>query len=175
MNRAQKDAIIKDLEKKMVFICGPRQVGKTWLAKEIAQGYKNSVYLNYDRFEDREIILREGWLESTDLLILDEIHKMPEWKNFLKGIFDTRASNLRILVTGSSRLDAIRYAGDSLAGRLNFFRHRLLPLSIAEVGRSDNKELADVERLISRGGFRNRFSPTMPSKPTVGECNTSTV
>jgi uncharacterized protein len=155
MNRIQKTNIIKDLEKKMVFLCGPRQIGKTWLAKEIANDFKNSVYLNYDRFEDREIIKREGWLESTDLLILDEIHKMPEWKNFLKGVFDTKPSHLRILITGSARLDTVRYTGDSLAGR--FFRHRLLPLSITEVSRSDRAELADVDRLMMRGGFPEPF------------------
>jgi uncharacterized protein len=160
MNRLQKSNIIKDLENKMVFLCGPRQVGKTWLAKEIAKGFKNSVYLNYDRFEDQEIIKREGWIESTDLLILDEIHKMPEWKNFLKGIFDTKLSHLRILVTGSARLDTLRHAGDSLAGR--FFRHRLLPLSIAEISQSDRPELADVDRLIERGGFPEPFLANDP-------------
>jgi predicted AAA+ superfamily ATPase len=160
MNRSQKTDIIKDLGKKMVFLCGPRQVGKTWLAKEIALNFKNSAYLNYDRFEDREIIKREGWLESTDLLILDEIHKMPEWKNYLKGIFDTKPSHLRILVTGSARLDTLRHAGDSLAGR--FFRHRLLPFSVAEVGRSDRPDLADVDRLIERGGFPEPFLANDP-------------
>ncbi len=77
MNRYQKQAILKDLSKKIVFICGPRQVGKTWLAKNISKEYKTPLYLNNDRLEDREIILREDWPSATDLLILDEIHKMP--------------------------------------------------------------------------------------------------
>ena len=53
-------------------IIGPRQVGKTWLAREAGKNYEKTVYLNYDRLEDRRIIQEESWLPSTDLLILDE-------------------------------------------------------------------------------------------------------
>lgn len=151
MERFQEEAIVKDLEKKMVFLCGPRQVGKTWLAKSVGSRFSKTVYLNYDRLEDREIILREGWPQSSDLLILDEIHKMKGWKNFVKGVFDTRESNLRILVTGSSRLEMYRQVGDSLAGR--FFRHRLLPFSLAEIGKTGDKGPIDLDRLLARGGF----------------------
>jgi len=71
MERFQKAYIVKDLEKKMVFITGPRQVGKTWLAKDIARAFPGSVYLNYDSSGDRKIIREEAWLPETDLLILD--------------------------------------------------------------------------------------------------------
>lgn len=57
----------------MVFLVGPRQAGKTWLAKEIAKSFQHPVYLNYDRKEDRTIIHSEAWLESTDLLVIDEL------------------------------------------------------------------------------------------------------
>ncbi len=57
MKRLQQELIQKDLNKKLVFIVGPRQVGKTWLAKAIAKDYKKHVYLNYDQIEDRKIIL----------------------------------------------------------------------------------------------------------------------
>ena len=160
MNRFYQDAILRDLEKKMVFLCGPRQVGKTWLAKKIAESFPHSVYLNYDRLEDRDILQREAWLENTDLLVLDEIHKMPDWKNFVKGVFDTRPAHLRMLITGSSRLEIFRQVGDSLAGR--FFRHRLLPLSVSELLKTGENTLSDVERLIKRGGLPEPFLAENP-------------
>ncbi len=149
MERFQKPYIIKDLEKKMVFITGPRQVGKTWLAKDIARAFPNSVYLNYDSAGDRKIIREEAWLPETDLLILDELHKMKGWKNYLKGVYDTRAAGMRMLVTGSARLEAFRQQGDSLAGR--FFRHRLLPFSPAEISQVNAR--LDPDLFLSRGGF----------------------
>ena len=149
MERIQKQAILKDLEKKIVLLVGPRQAGKTWLAKNVALSFKNSVYLNYDQILDREIINAQSWLPTTDLLILDELHKMEGWKNYLKGVYDTKPSAMRILVTGSARLDIYDQLGDSLAGR--YFRHRLLPLSLAELAQL--KEPVDLERLITRSGF----------------------
>ncbi|MBW2702865.1 MAG: ATP-binding protein [Deltaproteobacteria bacterium] len=149
MRRLQESLIRKDLEKKIVFLVGPRQVGKTWLAQRIGESFERSVYLNYDRLEDRRIIEKEAWLDSTELLILDELHKMPAWKNHLKGIYDTRKKSMRILVTGSARLDAFRQVGDALSGR--FFLHRLLPFSLSEL---EGTELAgQLDRLMARGGF----------------------
>lgn len=153
MERAQKINIIEDLKKKMVFLVGPRQVGKTWLAKDISKGYKKPLYLNYDSLEDRRIMHQLGWLPETDLLILDELHKMPKWKNYLKGVYDTRPNHLHILVTGSARLETYRQAGDSLAGR--FFVHHLLPLSLKEI--DGKKEKGDLDTLLKRGGFPEPF------------------
>lgn len=90
MERYQKQAIIRDLNKKMVLLAGPRQAGKSTLARAVAQEFQSSLYLTYDHSEDRRIILKEAWLPSVELLIFDEIHKMPEWKNYLKGVFDTK-------------------------------------------------------------------------------------
>jgi predicted AAA+ superfamily ATPase len=153
MYRKQIEQIIKDLEKKMVFIVGPRQVGKTWLAKEIGKSDENSLYLNFDRAEDRDIIKKELWPNKTSLLIMDELHKMKGWKNYIKGVFDTKKLHQKILVTGSARLDTFRQAGDSLLGR--FFTHHLLPLSLAEIKGTGFK--ADVERFMVRGGFPEPF------------------
>lgn len=153
MYRKQIEPIIKDLNKKIVFIVGPRQVGKTWLSLEIGKRFENTTYLNYDSFEDRQIIKGESWLQSTELLILDELHKMPGWKNYLKGVFDTKIEHLKILVTGSARLDMFRQTGDSLAGR--FFTHRLMPFSISEL--KTDALSNNIERFIQRGGFPEPF------------------
>ena len=143
------DQIIKDLEKKMVFIVGPRQVGKTWLSKEIGKKFSKTSYLNFDSFDDREIILSRTWSRNSDLIIFDELHKMDGWKNYLKGIYDTKNGNTGILVTGSARLNAFKKTGDSLAGR--FFTHRLLPFSLSELKQTGNK--SSIGLFLERGGF----------------------
>ncbi|MCD6055905.1 MAG: hypothetical protein K0R12_867 [Gammaproteobacteria bacterium] len=83
IQRYQKAAILSDLPKKMVFLTGPRQAGKTTLAKEIATEFETSIYLNYDSLDDRDIIKNTAWPPYTELLIFDEIHKMKQWKNYL--------------------------------------------------------------------------------------------
>lgn len=153
MERYQKQAIIRDLQKKIVLLAGPRQSGKTTLAKEIAKEFFSSAYLNYDRLEDRKIILSEGWLSSVELIILDEIHKMPKWKNFLKGVYDTKSPHQKILVTGSARLEIFKQVGDSLAGR--YFLHRLLPLSPSECNQVEVPYTLD--HFLERGGFPEPF------------------
>jgi uncharacterized protein len=149
MEREQEKLILRDLQKKMVLITGPRQVGKTYLANQISAHYQNPVYLNHDSYSDREIIRKEAWSPDADLLILDEIHKMPDWKTRLKGIYDTRNESQHLLVTGSARLETFRKTGESLAGR--YFLHRLLPLSPREA-----REYP-LSRFIDRGGFPDPF------------------
>lgn len=153
MERAQKKSIIRDLKKKMVLLAGPRQAGKTTLAKSIANEYASSIYLSYDSLGDRKIIENESWLPSVELIILDEIHKMPEWKNYLKGLFDTKEPHQKILVTGSARLEIFNQVGDSLAGR--FFLHRLMPLSPAECEQMGVKY--SIDHFLERGGFPEPF------------------
>lgn len=147
MERSYLELILGDLSKKMVFITGPRQVGKTWLSKKISEKYKNPIYLNYDSADDRDIIINRSWFGDHDLIIFDEIHKMSDWKIYLKGIFDTK-NNEHILVTGSARLDTFNTSGESLAGR--FFKYRLMPFTHEELG-DDSKEV--FKKLINRGGF----------------------
>lgn len=159
MKRVQQELIRRDLARKMVFLTGPRQVGKTSLALAISEEFVNPVYLNYDHFTHREVIHKANWLPETELLILDELHKMDDWKNYLKGIYDTKQPRLQILVTGSARLETFRQSGDSLAGR--FFRHRLNPLSLAEITDASEHTL---NTLIERGGFPEPFLAESPNE-----------
>jgi predicted AAA+ superfamily ATPase len=159
MTRKRKAQIIADLASKIVFFFFFLQVGKTWLARDIAGEFAHPVYLNYDSRGDREIIEKESWLGSTDLLVLDEIHKMPGWKNYIKGVYDTRRAGLKILVTGSARLEYFRQMGDSLAGR--FLTHRLYPFSPGELAAAgtaaDVYRAEALDRLMERGGFPEPF------------------
>lgn len=128
------------IEKRMIFLAGPRQVGKTTLSQMIAQSYSNHIYLNWDipghrtRFIDNPSFFQE--IERVDetlpLVVLDEIHKYKDWKNYLKGIYDQCHHEFQFLVSGSGRLDLYQKGGDSLAGR--YFLFHLWPFTIAEFG-----------------------------------------
>jgi len=154
MNRYIHDLTLRDLHKKMVFITGPRQVGKTFFAKALQSEFSKPVYLNHDDITDIGIIRKRSWPLDAGLVILDEIHKMKGWKNFLKGTFDTRPPAQALLVTGSARLDTFRQAGDSLAGR--YYLHRLNPLSVKELAGAmpPYEALSALNRL---GGFPEPF------------------
>jgi predicted AAA+ superfamily ATPase len=140
--------IEKDLKQKMVFLGGPRQVGKTTLALDLLGATEEDpAYFNYDDDEDRERLFAGKWPERT-LVVLDEIHKYRAWRNWLKGKYDKSKSQRRFLVTGSARLDLYRRSGDSLFGRHHYLR--LHPFSVAEL-RSAKK--LHMRRLLERGGF----------------------
>jgi uncharacterized protein len=118
--------------KKMAFISGPRQVGKTTMGKALLANIEN--YLSWD-----QTAFRKAWIQSPELVIeklapgpvlFDEIHKDRKWKSRLKGVFDTNGANLDIIVTGSARLDIYRKGSDSLLGR--YIPYRLHPFSVAE-------------------------------------------
>jgi uncharacterized protein len=150
MKRYLYEPIKKDLQKKMVLLTGPRQVGKTWLSKALMAEFKAPEYLNYDNIADEKIINKQSWPVLSDLLILDEIHKKPEWKKFIKGVFDTRANHQAMLITGSARLDTFRQSGESLAGR--YFSMRLHPISVREL--KDSVKPDEALALLNRlGGF----------------------
>jgi len=135
----------RDLGRKMVFVAGPRQVGKTTLARSVPGGAAG--YLNWDAAADRERILRRE-LPPAPLWVFDELHKYRGWRNYLKGLFDKRSRRQRILVTGSARLDFYRFGGDSLQGRYHLLR--LHPLSVAEL-RLETPD--DLRTLLTLGGF----------------------
>jgi uncharacterized protein len=138
-----------DLNRKMVFVAGPRQVGKTTLALQLPGARKG--YLNWDVPEHRERILKRE-LPSAPLWVFDELHKYRSWRNYLKGLFDAREPGRQILVTGSARLEFYRFGGDSLQGRYHLLR--LHPLSVAEL---DLQSQPDFEALLTLGGFPEPF------------------
>jgi predicted AAA+ superfamily ATPase len=85
-------------------------------------------------------------------LVLDEIHKMADWKSWLKGVYDGKPATQQLLVTGSARLDTFRQSGESLAGR--FFGLRLHPISVREWCAETAATPADaLTHLLERGGF----------------------
>jgi uncharacterized protein len=151
MKRYLDDKVRTDLSKKMVFVTGPRQVGKTTLSQTLL-GVLGGQYLNYDVAEDRAVITGMSWSARAPFVVFDEIHKMPGWKTWLKGVFDGKPKAQQLLVTGSARLDTFRQSGESLAGR--FFAWRLHPISVREwVEHTGLSADAALSHLIERGGF----------------------
>ncbi|RMH57994.1 MAG: ATP-binding protein [Candidatus Hydrogenedentota bacterium] len=139
----------RDLNRKMVFVGGPRQVGKTTMSRRILGRRRG--YLNWDIPEDREAILKRI-LPDTSMWVFDELHKYRKWRNYLKGLYDQYYETKKILVTGSARLDLYRFGGDSLQGRYHYLR--LHPFSAGELGIDDQD---GMETLLHLGGFPEPF------------------
>ena len=137
--------------RQMVFMSGPRQCGKTTFAQWVLEQEGGGLYLNWDIHEDRRKILeRVNLFTSFDfsspekpLVVFDEIHKFKDWKNFLKGQYDKYSAHIRILVTGSGRLDFFQKGKDSLAGR--YFLFHLWPFTLSEFSKVSRK-LMDFEQ-----------------------------
>jgi uncharacterized protein len=161
--------VIEDLKDKMVFIGGPRQVGKTTLCRNlIAAHFKNHAYFNWDNRGDRKSIMASSWPGDAELLIFDEVHKYRQWKSLIKGEYDKLKETYKFLVTGSARLDLYRRGSDSLQGRYHYYR--LHPFTLAEIEGISNKltiqaKLPEgkgyfqeaVDRLDTFGGFPEPF------------------
>lgn len=144
------------LPRKMVFIGGPRQVGKTTLALSLVGKGADETHPAYFNWDDPRSAARVRRLElppGQPLIVLDEIHKYARWRNLVKGIYDTEKSRRRIVVTGSARLDYYRKGGDSLAGRYRYFR--LHPFSLCELNSAPTK--GDLDALLRYGGFPEPF------------------
>ncbi len=146
------DAILTEhlsTNRQMALVSGPRQVGKTTTCRN-----RSEAYLNWDNTQNREILLGgperlaahlglDRLRQQQLVVLLDELHKHARWKQLLKGFFDTYADEVRIIVTGSSRLDTYRRVGDSLMGR--YFLYHMHPFSVAETITTD---LPDCERIV---------------------------
>jgi len=155
MKRYCEKFIIEDLKKKMVFIGGPRQVGKTTLSKRLLkEDHLQGEYFNWDKDEDRKALMKKQWKQDSPLIIFDELHKYPRWKRWIKGVWDSRETDQTYLVTGSARLDVYKRGGDSLMGRYHYWR--LHPLSLDELPEGMSKE-EGFKRLLALGGFPEPF------------------
>jgi predicted AAA+ superfamily ATPase len=151
-NRYIKTSVEADLAEKMVFVGGPRQVGKTTFALSLlgeGQDESSPAYLSWDALADREKIIA-GWLPSGQTrVVFDEVHKYAQWRNLIKGLFDKNKSAISFVVTGSARLDYYRKGGDSLQGRYHYYR--LHPFSITEY--DAHPDQATVLQMLQFGGF----------------------
>ena len=137
-------------DKPLIMLAGPRQSGKTTFAREIiAKDFKDVVYFNWDIAADKSRLITDpvffskipkSSILSKPLVILDEIHKYRDWKNYLKGIYDQFQQEYKFLITGSGRLEYSRKAGDSLAGR--YLKFHIFPFTLSELS-STNRELTD--------------------------------
>jgi predicted AAA+ superfamily ATPase len=150
MDRYLTQAVSRDLARKIILITGPRQSGKTTLSKMLAP---DADYLNFDSPDHRLRLLERTWDRKKQAVIFDELHKLKNWKSWLKGIYDTEGIPPALVVTGSAKLDTYKKVGDSLAGR--FFQFRLHPLDLKEI----NSLLPEIspesalQRLLEIGGF----------------------
>lgn len=149
----------EDLQDKMIFIGGPRQVGKTTLSQNILSGSTNG-YLNWDYPDDRQKILKSELPVHEKIIILDEIHKYKNWRSLIKGFYDIHHKDTKFIVTGSARLDHFRKGGDSLMGRYHYYR--LHPFTVDELYLLDNKPT--IENLLEYGGFPEPLSQLNPRK-----------
>jgi len=163
-------------EHEMLFLSGPRQVGKTTVGLNSKDLSDNFIYLNWDNEDHRNVILAgpsavmrlagvDVLSATKPIIVFDEIHKRPDWKNFLKGFFDTYGKDVHIIISGSARLDIYKQGGDSLMGR--YFPFRMHPLSVAECLYIDLYDVeirkpkkisdADFTALLEFGGFPKPF------------------
>ncbi len=152
-SRYLKNEITQILQRKMVFIGGPRQVGKTTLSLSFLNpsSVKNKNYLNWDNSNDQKLILKNEISLDSKICVFDEIHKYKKWRNLIKGIYDKNHEDHQFIVTGSARLDHFRKGGDSLLGRYRYFR--LHPFTISELGANKS----DIDALLKFGGFPEPF------------------
>jgi predicted AAA+ superfamily ATPase len=150
-----ENSVDEDLKSKMVFVGGPRQVGKTTFALTFLSepSEKHPAYLNWDNILIRSALLRGELPPNESIIVLDEIHKFARWRNLVKGFYDAGKSEISFIITGSARLDYYSKGGDSLQGRYHYYR--LHPFSLREINTDPSQ--SDVQRLLKYGGFPEPF------------------
>lgn len=147
--------ILDDVAKKMVFLTGPRQSGKTTMVLDLLEKLPG-IYLNWDDQDHRKRILKRDWVDEDTYIALDEIHKFSRWKNFLKGTYDTQKNKHRFIITGSAKLDVYKKGQDSMLGR--FFSWRVHPLCLSELKHQfKSADEQNLDKLLTLGGFPEPF------------------
>jgi len=151
LDRYLKKKVDQDLVERMVFVGGPRQVGKTTFALTFLSkpSERHPAYLNWDDMAMRPSLLKGQLPVRQKCIVLDEIHKFVRWRNLVKGMYDTNKSTVSFIITGSARLDHYSKGGDSLQGRYHYYR--LHPLSLREL--NPDPSLEDFKCLLRFGGF----------------------
>jgi uncharacterized protein len=151
LERYLKKTVAEDLGDRMVFVGGPRQVGKTTFALSFLAepSEKHPAYLNWDHIPIRASLMRGELPPDQETVVLDEIHKFARWRNLVKGFYDTGKSERSFIITGSARLDYYSKGGDSLQGRYHYYR--LHPFSLTEL--NDTPTSDDLKALLQFGGF----------------------
>lgn len=153
MERYLEAALRQDLESKIVLLTGPRQSGKTTLARMLVDDHQ---YFNHDLARHRVLLAQMAWDRERPLIVFDELHKMAGWKSWLKGVYDVEGIPPALLATGSANLSAFRKTGDSLAGR--YFQFRLHPVDVKEAVAHAGMAAAEaLARLLAVGGFPEPF------------------
>jgi hypothetical protein len=152
--RYLKKPVSDDLKSKMVFVGGPRQVGKTTFALTFLSepSEKHPAYLSWDDVSVKAGLLKGELPGGQKTVILDEIHKYARWRSLVKGFYDKNKSEMSFIVTGSARLDYYQKGGDSLQGRYHYYR--LHPFSMAEINAEANMDDFNLRTPDPRAEFR---------------------
>ncbi len=157
INRALTDKINGKLKNiPAVAILGPRQCGKSTLAREVIRGMPNTVYLDLERpsdinkLQDPEAFFH---VNAGKLICLDEIQRSPELFTVLRGVIDENQRNGQFIMLGSASPDLIRQSSESLAGRISYLE--LTPLLYKEVTEGNNIDI--LRNLWLKGGFPRSY------------------